>query len=138
MDLENYLTKKRKEFDREYKNSRGETPACIFVALEIAKYLILDFKQPYIIELNGPLKKDGVNSESFYPLKHSGEVTWYAHFTCCEKGLIYDPLSDKILPINDFCKKVFGKKLNSNIVLDYSETRKKVFENFRELIFLAD
>lgn len=137
MDLEEYLLKKRKDFAKEYVNSKGENQACIFIALETAKYLILEFKNPYILEFFGQLKEDKTNYESFYPIKYSGKKTWGSHYSCCEKGKVYDPLSDKILPIEEFCQEVFGKNLNTKIVFNPQVTMQKVLHDFNEIAMLA-
>ena len=102
--LLSYLTEKRRQFAHNYDAN------CLKIARDIAGLLIAGKSQPFIACLHK--EEDRVEGRFHYPLmpkKYKGRVTWTKHYVCCCDGMVYDPMLEEPVRIEQYSMAVFGE-----------------------------
>ena len=104
--LAQYLDGKRKALlTGDYKKAGdNHDESCLFIALEVAKRLRAEAKEPYVVRFL-PI------GESLRPLMFQGRVLWLCHIVCCCDGIAYDPLCASSIPVERYASAVFGEEL---------------------------
>ena len=106
MDL---FTSKRERLKNDYRDASGEySDSCTLVAVELAKLLIAEGGNPRILTIRGEQREDG-NRVSLVPVPYEGRVTWGAHVVCELDGIVYDPMLESPLPIEDYVQTAFAQ-----------------------------
>ena len=107
--------------DRGYRE-RG----CFSIAKEVAKRLINEGMTPYVRLVHEEVKTDGgeIEPKALAPrLKGTSIDPFYAHWVCCDdndKENAYDPLLGYPVPVDDYCRVLFGEDIQMNVDLDFS------------------
>jgi hypothetical protein len=82
---------------------------CLTTAREIAKLLLDQGKQPYIMKLE-IVEQRGENRfhGPLMPLRYRGTVTFTQHYVCCCDDLAFDPIHSQPVNISDYSVAIFG------------------------------
>ena len=115
----------------DYISSEGEVESCTEIAVKIAQKLLAEGKKPFIMEVAEFVNEDsGAVEESLFPLKYEDkEVSWGTHIVCCCDKLVFDPILEKPVSINDYTRNAFGKDIEMRVVV--SEEKIKDFVKYR-------
>ena len=95
---------KRRQFAHNYDAN------CLKIARDIAGLLIAGKSQPFIACRHK--EEDRVEGRFHYPLmpkKYKGRVTWTIHYVCCCDGMVYDPMLEEPVRIEQYSMAVFGE-----------------------------
>src|SRR6185436_9303454 len=85
---------------------------CLAAVETLAGLLIEDGRSPWI----GRLRKSEARGDSVFhaplmPLRFHGAITWTTHYVCVERGIVYDPVALRPLPLGRYSQAVFGEEI---------------------------
>lgn len=116
-----YLEEKHKTVKNDYRKPNSPVyESCGMIANEIAEILIDSGEKPYIMHVYSPTL--------VIPLCFEGRKAWYSHVVCCCNGLVFDPILEKPIEIENYCKVVFGENHKMEIMKTQEETAKLINE----------
>ncbi len=99
-----YLNAKRSLLAHDYQAN------CLTIAHDIAGLLIKKGGHPFIICLH---KEEARAGNTFhYPLipkKYNGRITWTKHYACCCDEIVYDPLLEEPIRIEEYSNALFAE-----------------------------
>ena len=101
--LSSYLSDTHRQLACEYEGN------CLAIAREIARLLVDRGRQPFIAYLHKEESRAG--SRFHYPLipkKYTGRITWTKHYVCCCDGVVYDPMLERPVRIDQYSRAAFG------------------------------
>jgi hypothetical protein len=100
-----YLNEKRRLLAINYEAN------CLAIARDIAGLLSDGGSQPVIMCLH---KEEPTPKGRFhYPLipkKYNGRVSWTKHYVCCCDGIVYDPMLEGPVRVEQYSMAVFGEE----------------------------
>ena len=99
-----YLMDKRRLFAHTYEAN------CLTIARDIARLLVEEGHQPFIACLHK--EEDRAGNRFHYPLspkKYNGRITWTKHYVCCCEGMVYDPMLEEPVGMEQYSRAVFGE-----------------------------
>ncbi|MCK4891931.1 MAG: hypothetical protein KAS78_04640 [Candidatus Pacebacteria bacterium] len=107
------------EIAEDYISPEGGDASCKKIAEEIARKLLTEGKRPFIMEVAKFVNKNsGAVEESMFPLKYEDkEVSWGTHIVCCCDKLVFDPILEKPVSIDDYTKNVFGEDIEMRVAV---------------------
>ena len=85
---------------------------CLAAVETLAGLLLEEGKSPWI----GRLRKSETRADTVFhaplmPLRFHGAITWNTHYVCVERGIVYDPVALKPLPLRRYSQAVFGEEI---------------------------
>jgi hypothetical protein len=103
--LSYYLNDKRRLLALNYEAN------CLAIARDIARLLADDGREPFIVCLH----KEEVRAGNMFhypliPKKYKGRITWTKHYVCCSEGMVYDPMLDEVIEIEQYSRAAFGEE----------------------------
>lgn len=109
----------------DYISPEGGDASCKEIANEIARKLLAEEKKPFIMEVAKFVNRNsGAVEESMFPLKYEDkEVSWGTHIVCCCDELVFDPILEKPVSINDYTRNVFGEDIEMRVVVSEEEMK---------------
>ncbi|MEK6406267.1 MAG: hypothetical protein AABN34_04810 [Acidobacteriota bacterium] len=102
--LLSYLTEKRSLLADNYEAN------CLTIARDIARLLIDSGNQPFIACLHKETVRPGYRfHHPLIPKKYYGSITWTKHYVCCCEGVVYDPMLEEPVGIEQYSRAAFGE-----------------------------
>jgi len=85
---------------------------CLAAVETLAGLLLEEGRSPWI----GRLRKSEARGDSVFhaplmPLRFHGAITWTTHYVCVERGIVYDPVALRPLPLRSYSQAVFGEDI---------------------------
>ena len=85
---------------------------CLAAVETLARLLLEEGRSPWI----GRLRKSETRGDSVFhaplmPLRFHGTITWNTHYVCVERGIVYDPVALRPLPLRRYSQAVFGEEI---------------------------
>jgi hypothetical protein len=85
---------------------------CLAAVETLAGLLLEEGRSPWI----GRLRKSEARGNSVFhaplmPLRFHGVITWTTHYVCVERGIVYDPVALRPLPLRRYSQAVFGEEI---------------------------
>ena len=101
--LLDYLSEMHKELSHSYEAN------CLAISRHVAGLLLDAGKQPVIVCLHK--EEDRAEATFHYPLiptKYNGRITWTKHYACCCDGIVYDPMLEEPIRVEQYSVATFG------------------------------
>jgi len=85
---------------------------CLSAVETLAALLLEGGRSPWI----GRLRKSEARGDTVFhgplmPLRFHGAITWTTHYVCIERGIVYDPVALRPLPLRRYSQAVFGEEI---------------------------
>lgn len=85
---------------------------CLAAVETLAGLLLEEGRSPWI----GRLRKSEARGDTVFhaplmPLRFHGAITWTTHYVCVERGIVYDPVALRPLPLGRYSQAVFGEEI---------------------------
>jgi hypothetical protein len=106
-----------------YSNPEGVRYSCHLLALEIAKVLLKEGKNPNILEYRDMIE-GSTERRRLVPIPYNGEVDFDVHAVACAEGKAYDPILGFPVPAGQYDLIMFGRKVTSVKVWNSAEELK--------------
>lgn len=85
---------------------------CLAAVETLAGLLIEEGRSPWIGQLRkSEARGDTVFHAPLMPLRFHGAITWTTHYVCVERGIVYDPVAVRPLPLGRYSQAVFGEEI---------------------------
>ncbi len=115
-----YLAEKNRTLINDYKTPDGNyAESCGLIAIDIARLLLKEAKQPSIMSVNGKRVDNPaiIANEPLVPVQYNGRVKWGGHTVCVCDGLVYDPMIGKPVSIEQYAHEAFGAEIEMKITV---------------------
>jgi hypothetical protein len=87
----------------------GYSSSCTLVAIELAKKLAEEGRNPQIFTITGAVTDSVGNTKALVPKVYEGRITWGAHVVCVADGVVYDPMLSTPLPVEEYLTEAFNQ-----------------------------
>ena len=116
--LSEYFVSKHYALELKYKDD------CLTIARDIARLLLDQGKQPYIVMLE-MVEQRGVNRFHWpiMPLKYRCAVIFTKHYVCCCDDQAFDPINPEPLKIAEYSNTLFGIVIPMQVFVPSSEIK---------------
>lgn len=85
---------------------------CLAAVETLAGLLLEEGRSPWIGRLRkSEVRDDAVFHAPLMPLRFNGAITWTTHYVCVERGIVYDPVALRPLPLLRYSRAVFGEEI---------------------------
>ena len=85
---------------------------CLAAVEILAALLLEEGRSPWIGRLRkSEARGDAVFHAPLMPLRFHGGITWTTHYVCVERGIVYDPVALRPLPLSRYSQSVFGEEI---------------------------
>jgi len=85
----------------------GSPENCVELAIIMSGYLRMDKMNPEILHLTGT-EDDRGGFKPLWPLPYDYHLKWRGHTICVAEGVVYDPILESPVPLEDYPKVAFG------------------------------
>lgn len=122
-----YLTTKHTALIAELGENDGSSALCGVVAAEVAQRLLDEGKSPRIEDVsewtyeNGKLTHVKTLIPTIFKNKWTEKGGWGCHVVCCADNIAYDPLLGEPVPVNEYCKLLFGEDIPMEVTVPPEE-----------------
>ena len=109
-EFDKFWAEQRRWLADDYSDDRGNVH-CELLADDLAKILAREDKIPLLLELKSANVSESGKRETLVPLPYDGAVRWAGHSVCYAEGLVYDPILDEPVPLEEYGQKAFGQDI---------------------------
>jgi len=116
---ESYFSKDYSNLRENYTDKSGEyRESCALIALGFANVLKKEGKNTNIIAIYGEIVDSSGRRKPLVPALYNGRIQWGNHVVCESDGVIYDPIFESPMQIEEYLATAFNQdvdiiKLNS-------------------------
>jgi hypothetical protein len=116
-----FFAEKHSYLENDYKDESGQhTDSCFLNAIDLGVLLRNEGKKPHILIIRGETDETGDrNRVALVPKPFNGRVQWGAHIVCEAEGVVYDPMLDTPLPLEEYLEAAFTQKVE---IEDHTQT----------------
>jgi hypothetical protein len=106
-----YFEQKHELLQDDYGSSGvGKRPySCSRIATDLAHLLAIEGKHPRILTIRGDIIDEDYNRANMVPLQYEGRVIWGAHVICVADDIVYDPMLETPLSLEQYLAAAFGQ-----------------------------
>lgn len=128
-----YMERLHKHLTHDYKTVDGLAANCGEIAADIAILLTNAGEKPYLLSINAStemvngVKKYGEVMAKVY--KEKGR-SWGSHIVCVNEGVVYDPILETPLPLEEYLSTVFVGPVETYIDMTH-ESFKELYEEIK-------
>jgi hypothetical protein len=109
----------------DYRDPSGNfAEGCSDIALGVSEILQEDGADPKIASIRGRAIDQAGNTAALVPLPFEGRVEWGGHTVCIAAGVVYDPMLDTPVPIEEYPMLAFGEDIQITIKQNSGPTAK--------------
>lgn len=109
MSTELFATK-HEHLQRDYSDgSEKFVDSCTLVALEIADALKAEGLTPRLLHIQGEAIDTHGKRATLMPTPFEGRVQWGSHIICEAEGVVYDPMLQSPLPLEEYLTTAFNQ-----------------------------
>lgn len=118
-----YLKNKHTTIVNDYRTPDGLwSEHCGLIAVDIAKLLLDDGRQPCIAEVFEDVHTGHfLHRKELLPKIFDGRISWGAHQVCCCDGQAFDPIIGNPIPVERYTEAVFGEDINIKVIVPYEK-----------------
>jgi hypothetical protein len=105
----------------------GYPDDCVAHACRLVELLLVEGEAPWIARLRDTQQtENGTFHGPLIPMSLTGRNhrSWTTHYVACAGGRAYDPLAGEPIALADYVRKVFGRALPLETLLDADRTAK--------------
>ena len=115
-----FFTEKHRYLRNDYKDESAQhTDSSFLNAIDLGVLLRDEGKNPHILIIRGETDETGDrNRLALVPKPFDGRVQWGAHIVCELECVVYDPMLETPLPLEEYLKAAFTQKVE---VEDHSQ-----------------